>query len=425
MDIIIEDTKATMEQWGAKPPTFLLCNPKLTFAMTMSPTATEYVTHGPDGQKKLAAGPNINTYRGLQIIKTRTFALEDGAMPRDVLRRRCRTAEFYLHTVTKEYDEMPVYFELYDEASDQFNKINVNSYMNQLQEAMPENLFNTLSGNATHIHYLVVRPHIEHEMHGVIIGRGGLEDLGCTFWGQTELSVYDDAMHGIWGMSYKYNERAVVLNNKHLMRVWDTAYDSYTGGKDLTVCEDFKGGDKSYSDLYVPYHGKSIWIVPIFSKQSNFTESYFQLNMEEDGEASVPIAPEQEQMIKAVPTLVSLIRKHMNGYEDDNITKYINWVRTYLPDLSTVHIRKPAGHAANENETSVNSIAFKGTYRVYEGNNKTPVSSNNGCGHHGTDYVGVASARSSKGVRSMVAGIGAPTFLPAPPTPLEVKMAGT
>jgi hypothetical protein len=48
-------------------------------------------------------------------------------------------------------------------------------------------------------------------MLGIIFGRGGgPEELGATFWGQTELSVYDDTQHGIWGMSYKYHERAIV-----------------------------------------------------------------------------------------------------------------------------------------------------------------------------------------------------------------------
>lgn len=44
--------------------------------------------------------------------------------------------------------------------------------------------------------------HASRSMLGVVIGRGGLE-LGATFWGQTELSVYDDSMHGIWGMSVR------------------------------------------------------------------------------------------------------------------------------------------------------------------------------------------------------------------------------
>ena len=50
---------------------------------------------------------------------------------------------------------------------------------------------------------LILRPNIEHEMLGIIMGRGGTQELGATFWGQTELSCYDDSQHGIWGMSYK------------------------------------------------------------------------------------------------------------------------------------------------------------------------------------------------------------------------------
>lgn len=105
---------------------------------------------------------------------------------------------------------------------------------------------------------IIIRPNIEHNMMGVVMGRGGLEDLGATLWGQTELSCYDDSMHGIWGMSYKYHERAMVFNERNLIRLWDVAYDGYNGGKDTTYVKwndedsiiEFK--DKTH-DLTVPY----------------------------------------------------------------------------------------------------------------------------------------------------------------------------
>jgi hypothetical protein len=38
-------------------------------------------------------------------------------------------------------------------------------------------------------------------MLAVIFGRGGgPEELGATFWGQTDLSCYDDSQHGIRGL---------------------------------------------------------------------------------------------------------------------------------------------------------------------------------------------------------------------------------
>ena len=55
-------------------------------------------------------------------------------------------------------------------------------------------------GNAQDI--VILRPNIEHEMLGIIMGRGGTQELGATFWGQTELSCYDDAQHGTYQSNF-------------------------------------------------------------------------------------------------------------------------------------------------------------------------------------------------------------------------------
>lgn len=117
---------------------------------------------------------------------------------------------------------------------------------------------------------VIVRPNIEHNMLAAVIGKGGSEDLGSTFWGQTELSCYDDSMHGIWGMSYKYHERAVVTEEKNLIRLFDIAYDGYNGGKDDTFVSWTEGsGHRSYKTLQsetanttMPYTGPSIMVSP-------------------------------------------------------------------------------------------------------------------------------------------------------------------
>lgn len=95
MDIMIEEAKSVLRSWGAQEPDFLLTNSKLTFQMTMTPEKTSYLTHGGDGVKRLKTGPDIGSYRGLGVIHSRSFSLEDGAPPRDVLRRRVRVAEYY------------------------------------------------------------------------------------------------------------------------------------------------------------------------------------------------------------------------------------------------------------------------------------------------------------------------------------------
>jgi hypothetical protein len=96
LDILIEDAKQLLRGWGAQEPNFLLINSRLTFQLQMNPERTQYVTQGPDGQRRLEEGPDIKSYRGIRIIHSHSFPIQDGEAPRDLLRRRVRVCEFYL-----------------------------------------------------------------------------------------------------------------------------------------------------------------------------------------------------------------------------------------------------------------------------------------------------------------------------------------
>ncbi len=205
----IEETKAKILSWGGVEPDFMLCSSKLCFQLTMTQEKTQYLTQGEDGKKLLKQGPTLPAYRQLKIIKSKCFSLDNGSQPRDILRRRVRTAEFY---IVPDLRDPNVQVELYDEGSDNWAKL-----------VYPANLverFNTEVGDMYNLEFekddagrntgivaqqnwLLLRPNIEHYMLGVIIGRGGLEHLGACFWGQTEMSVFDDGQHGVWGMTYK------------------------------------------------------------------------------------------------------------------------------------------------------------------------------------------------------------------------------
>ena len=65
LDLIIEEGKARLKSWGGPMPDFLLCNSKLTFQLTMTPERTNYLTQGIDGVKRLRAGPDLSSSRGL------------------------------------------------------------------------------------------------------------------------------------------------------------------------------------------------------------------------------------------------------------------------------------------------------------------------------------------------------------------------
>ena len=138
-----------------------------------------------------------------------------------MLRRRVRVAEYYVGSMV---DLVEV--QLYDESSDRFHGIK--------EATLKDHAWNLNEGTECRS-VLLIRPNIEHYMLGVIIGRGGIDHLGATLWGQTEMSVFDDGQHGVWGMTYKYHERAIVFNERNLHKVWDIAYDGYCGGKDVQM----------------------------------------------------------------------------------------------------------------------------------------------------------------------------------------------
>jgi len=120
LDILIEEAKIQLRIWGAPEPTFLLCNSKLTFNMQMTPERTNYITQGIDGVKRLRQGPDITSYRGLSVINSRAYSMETGTIPRDVLRRRVRVAEYYRVPPQRDNNWE---LELYDESRDTWFKL--------------------------------------------------------------------------------------------------------------------------------------------------------------------------------------------------------------------------------------------------------------------------------------------------------------
>jgi hypothetical protein len=277
LDLLIEEARTKLKTWGSEPPTFLLCPSNLTLHMTMSPERTNYITNGPDGLRRLAQGPDLPAFRGLSIIHSQKFALEAGREPRNVLRRKVRVAEHYWlpHETGRSLDYT---YEFYDQNSDSFKnftksdlirKSGVESWIRDQWTAgfgaMEVKNKDFLDLDFRKCDVLVLRPNIEHEMLSVIIGRGGTQELGSTFWGQTELACYDDAQHGIWGMSYKYHERAIVTNERNLIRMFDIAFDGYNGGMSCDIMPWTSEGIGQFrrdtESIDGPYRGKSMVVL--------------------------------------------------------------------------------------------------------------------------------------------------------------------
>ena len=264
------------------------------------------------------------------------------------------------------------------------------------------------------VEIVIVRPNIEHNMLGIIMGLGGNE-LGNTLWGQTELSVYDDSMHGIWGMSYKYHERAIVFNEKNLIRLWDIAYDGYNGGKDDTYVnwnapEAPNGVNyfcESTMDVSKSYRGPSMMVMAFVHDRGakdesgdSLFEKHFRRNWPSPivfhdkrdaarGERARMMLPVDTENLHVID--VEEFRVFNNRLYDSYQDYY-----QMMPKFHEMHaVRKTAGQSSAESETPGECLAFQGSMRIKVANRV--LEEIHGSGHHGPDFVGAASVRAGKG----------------------------
>jgi hypothetical protein len=229
-------------------------------------------------------------------------------------------------------------------------------------------------------------------------------------------------------MSYKYHERAIVFNEKNLIRLWDIAYDGYNGGKDDTYVDwtaedDAPNGPGRFRqhtlDLGNNYRGPSMMVMAFAHDKDRrdpatgrprieqlrrnwpspivFYDSYNPENARGGGGEALPLDYDNLQTVSVEDFRVfnnSLYYEAYAGY------------RGMMPDFRTLHVtRKAAGQGSADAETATDCLAFQGSMRVKEGGQL--LQTIDGSGHHGPDYTGVASVRAGKGQKT--AGV-APTL---------------
>lgn len=292
----------------------------------------------------------------------------------------------------------------------------------------PTNANGGIRDRVEDVEIVIVRPNIEHNMLGVIMGLGGSE-LGHTLWGQTELSVYDDSMHGIWGMSYKYHERAIVFNEKNLIRLWDIAYDGYNGGKDDTYVdwtnEGAANGYKTFQcmtmDVSKNYRGPSMMVMAFVHDRDakddgdgkGLYDKHFVRNwpspivFHDSYRPSNASAPTKETLPLDYDNLQVVDVEQFRVFNNDLYHGAYSQYHAMMPAFHEMHMmRKSAGQSSADSETHTDSLAFQGSMRIKE-LGRGVVEEIHGSGHHGPDYSGVASVRAGKGQK--VAG-AAPTL---------------
>ncbi|KAJ1468631.1 hypothetical protein T484DRAFT_1755009 [Baffinella frigidus] len=270
---------------------------------------------------------------------------------------------------------------------------------------------NSATGEVKKYSLVAVRPSIEHHMLGVIVGRGGTAELGATLWGQTELSCYDDAMHGKWGMNYKYHARAVVFNEKHLLRLWDIAFNGYNGGMGTKVLsfndeEDVKNWKNSSHSLdeQLRHDTKDIFVMRFDANDNNFDGVISNpINFHSNPDNSKGTYADAENMHCTHLLCMDVFSRFDLVSNKERYKRYLK----EMPNFTAMHSgRKHAGHASTEGDTHVASLSFSGTMQLKNNRSNQVVLEQRGTGHCGDSYVGSASIRSGNG--SMAMGRPAP-----------------
>jgi hypothetical protein len=654
LDVLIEDAREVFKKWGASEPSFMLTNSKLGYQQNMTLEKTQYLTNGVDGIKRLKSGPDLKSYRGLNVINSRHFSMEAGRQPRDLLNRRVRVAEHYKlppYTATElsqntvllydqgrdqmapvsckdlydssrlvyppgvrgdndpEFEEIlalekdkenipktfwnhlfwnpedigaseaasksvfdnwvampptradklsayhPMFIKKYNQAratiagrtgdaafthimtmtNQDFDQTHItnNEYVRVMSSIFdfsePDQLrmqawlkfigasryqelpagketlhgvchgasrlnaadirlvatdvagfdndartflfwfyntqFDGADGRPTewkegggapvagdrkmgvtpenvaycmmmpHIakgysrcqdidslfvggdakagskkySLMVVRPSIEHYMLGVIIGRGGTGELGATLWGQTELSCYDDAMHGKWGMNYKYHARAVVFNEKHLLRLWDIAFNGYTGGMGMKRVDWDRNSEgwNAWAEASVDLSE------PLRSSFPDMFVMQFESQPKLDDDLPNPINFCCDAVEGASSTMIDAENIHkthskeMDIFLDDdprgggvmnpaNAARYREY-KDRMPPYANMHKqRKAAGHASHEGDTHTASLSFSGTM-IVKNQHGAVILDQHGTGHLGDSFAGSSSIRAGHG----------------------------
>lgn len=276
--------------------------------------------------------------------------------------------------------------------------------------------FDSSLSNKEKVDLLILRPNIEHEMLSIIMGRGGTQELGCTFWGQTELSCYDDAQHGIWGMSYKYHERAMVLNERNLIRVYDVAYDGYNGGLDqrhvdFTEQKDIDDFKNATFDRTRPYNAPSMLVMALPWDASTSHKTLPNPMVFWPTNSVAPAPPDASQAVSDMnehDVFCFSKETQRNNVSSNNTSKYMTpeqraryWA--YIEQMgmnewtNTGDELKTPGERAISGESSSQLLAFEGTMKTYSGSHALE-NHQMGSGHLGPSYVGVASIREGRGV---------------------------
>ncbi len=192
------------------------------------------------------------------------------------------------------------------------------------------------------------------------------------------------------------HERAIVINERNMHRVWDVSYDGYTNGKGVSIMDWSQGDVKVFKsdqqETGNDFDGKDIIVIPMnmpcTQLPSPMPYKVFTPNVAISQHVTDDLNVEDLNTFT-----VKFFNKSSLGAYQDRFEKIMDSVNQKLNIVSALHESRSATSAAMANESTLCRMFYQGTVKYKQNNQDTMVT---GCGHHGPDYPGVASVRNGK-----------------------------
>lgn len=237
------------------------------------------------------------------------------------------------------------------------------------------------------------------------------------------------------------HERAIVINERNMHRVWDVAYDGYNGGKGMSVVKLYPGDNREFQDeveaekhafveaqqnLTSDYQGKDI-IAVLLQPDINHLPSPMPFgdlaNVSDAGQAVTDELVTRNTDIKSV---VDRFRSHTSPSAYAALKDACKTLNDELQIVPASFSAVSASVASTQNSATSIRLFYQGTIEV-QGQGGTEQFRSVGCGHHGPDYPGVASVRNGKSLLQTAAPLirtaAAPQAQPAPVPRLQAGAA--
>lgn len=182
-------------------------------------------------------------------------------------------------------------------------------------------------------------------------------------------------------------------------RIWDVSYDGYCGGKDCQLLdwnsEESKNSFKrAMQDTTTEFDGPSVLAIPFKLPMEWLPSPLVMMPATQGTDDQVLASP--EAFVRNTKAFADQLTRRITDFRiKEDLQDAINDMYEKLDMHGEGQIIKMAPDATSSAESTVSRLMYQGT-SIWDYGNGAAKRHVTGCGHHGPDYAGVASARNGK-----------------------------